>query len=104
MSPLPYSLYQPVPLSHVRPAGWILEFLKRQCAGITGHPQASADEGVAWIRELGRDLAIPGLSRWGIRPADIPALVEQAARASSMKANPVVLTADELSDVLARAG
>mgnify|MGYP001104458829 CR=1 FL=1 len=41
MSPLPYSHYQPVPLSHVRPSGWILEFLKRQCTGITGNLQAS---------------------------------------------------------------
>ncbi|GAB3423588.1 glycoside hydrolase family 127 protein [Flindersiella endophytica] len=30
-----------MPLSAVRPQGWLLEFLRRQCAGITGHPEAS---------------------------------------------------------------
>ncbi len=33
--------YRPVALSEVRPSGWILEFLRRQCEGITGHPEAS---------------------------------------------------------------
>jgi uncharacterized protein len=37
----PFSRFLPVPLSQIRPAGWTLEFLQRQCAGITGHPQAS---------------------------------------------------------------
>ena len=32
--------------------------------------------------------------------ADIPALVENASRASSMKANPIPLTAEELSGIL----
>jgi hypothetical protein len=41
MSVLPYTQYIPVSLSQIRPAGWIMEFLKRQCSGITGHPQAS---------------------------------------------------------------
>jgi len=36
-----YSQYTPIPLSQIRPTGWILEFLKRQCSGITGHPEAS---------------------------------------------------------------
>jgi uncharacterized protein len=41
MPAFPYTCYQPVALAQIRPDGWILEFLKRQCAGITGHPQAS---------------------------------------------------------------
>ncbi|MEQ4208671.1 beta-L-arabinofuranosidase domain-containing protein [Actinopolymorpha sp. B9G3] len=41
MAALPYAEYGSVPLSDVRPQGWLLEFLRRQCAGITGHPQAS---------------------------------------------------------------
>ena len=28
-------------LGEVMPTGWILEFLRRQCSGITGHPEAS---------------------------------------------------------------
>ncbi|MET9022621.1 beta-L-arabinofuranosidase domain-containing protein [Actinopolymorpha sp. NPDC004070] len=41
MAALPHARYEPVRLAQVRPRGWLLEFLRRQCAGITGHPQAS---------------------------------------------------------------
>ncbi|MBN1873303.1 MAG: glycoside hydrolase family 127 protein [Anaerolineae bacterium] len=41
MSAFRYTRYSPVSLSQIRPAGWIMELLKRQCSSITGHPQAS---------------------------------------------------------------
>ena len=41
MTALPHARYEPLRLAQVRPRGWLLEFLRRQCAGITGHPQAS---------------------------------------------------------------
>jgi uncharacterized protein len=41
MASLPHARYDPVPLAQVRPGGWLLDFLQRQCAGITGHPRAS---------------------------------------------------------------
>jgi uncharacterized protein len=41
MSTFAYTRYMPVSLSQIRPAGWMSEFLTRQCSGITGHPQAS---------------------------------------------------------------
>lgn len=41
MSAFTHSHYTPISLSQIRPTGWIMEFLTRQCAGITGHPQAS---------------------------------------------------------------
>jgi len=40
-SALSFARYTPVTLSQIRPAGWTMELLKRQCSGITGHPQAS---------------------------------------------------------------
>ncbi len=36
-----HARYRSVALSEVRPSGWILAFLRRQCEGITGHPEAS---------------------------------------------------------------
>ncbi len=36
-----YARLNPVSLREVRPEGWILEYLRRQCAGLTGHPAAS---------------------------------------------------------------
>ena len=70
---------------------------------VTGHPQATAADGIAWIRTLITDLGIPPLGTYGITRADIPALVASSARASSMQANPIVLTSVELETVLARA-
>lgn len=50
----------------------------------------------AWSQALG----VPGLSAWGVTTAAIPALVADA-RGSSMRTNPIVLTDDELGEVLA---
>lgn len=71
---------------------------------LTGKPQASAEDGIEWVTQLCRDCAIPGLPRWGIGTADFPAIVENAARASSMKANPLPLTTEELTAILEAAG
>jgi alcohol dehydrogenase class IV len=70
---------------------------------LTGNETAVADDGVAWVRALVAHLQIPPLSRLGLMPAHTPDLVEKAANASSMKANPVALTRYELVDILARA-
>ncbi len=69
---------------------------------LTGDAGASAEDGAAWVQELCGRLRIPGLAAYGISSAAIPDLVEKASRASSMKANPLVLTREELTDVLER--
>ncbi len=46
---------------------------------------------------------LPRLAAYGITSSDVPALVAQAKHASSMKANPVTLTDDELAETLTRA-
>jgi alcohol dehydrogenase class IV len=76
----------------------------REVAGLlTGHADASLREGLAWVQSLVLDLHIPTLSEHGIAQGDIPLLVEKAQRASSMKANPIVLSTDELARVLSEA-
>jgi alcohol dehydrogenase class IV len=67
---------------------------------LTGDNKTSAEEGAHWIAGLVRRLEIPRLRAYGIGAKDVPSLVERAARASSMKANPIVLTAEELAAVL----
>ena len=67
---------------------------------VTGNPAATADEGVRWVSELVADLNIPKLAAFGLLPAHVSELVEKAAKASSMKANPIALTIDELADAL----
>jgi alcohol dehydrogenase class IV len=70
---------------------------------LTGRKGATAEDGVEWVRALCADLNVPGLRTWGIAPADLPAVVEKAARASSMKANPLPLTGEELLAVVSAA-
>jgi alcohol dehydrogenase class IV len=70
---------------------------------LTGINAATADDGVIWVRRLVKDLQIPGLGKYGIKPSDSAALCEKAARASSMKPNPIVLTSDELGGLLTSA-
>jgi len=65
--------------------------------------QANADDGVTWVRDLCRELEVPPLRTYGIADADIPVLVDKAANASSMKANPIQLTPDELRETISAA-
>jgi alcohol dehydrogenase class IV len=67
---------------------------------LTGEPDATADDGAAWLRALRDDLRIPALSAYGITAADVPDVVEKAAVASSMKGNIISLTTDELGAIL----
>lgn len=70
---------------------------------LTGQPQATADDGVRWVQALCAELGIQPLRAWGVRPEHFELLSGRAAAASSMKANPVALTAEELHDILQRA-
>jgi alcohol dehydrogenase class IV len=64
---------------------------------------ATAEDGTAWVRQLVERLGIPPLRKYGIAPRHLGELVEKAERAGSMKANPAVLTREELSAALAAA-
>ena len=70
---------------------------------LTGRPDATPKDGADWVAELCRDFEIKPLRTYGVSHSDVPALAEKAAAASSMKANPVVLTRDQLEDLLTRA-
>lgn len=67
---------------------------------LTGDVGAAGDEVARWLRRLVDDLKIPGLRAYGVGPEHIPELVEKAAAASSMRANPVELTRDELAAIV----
>lgn len=66
-------------------------------------PGATAEEGVAWAQDLVDTLEIPGLGSYGFSQAEIAAVVPKAQRASSMRGNPVVLSAGALSKLLEEA-
>jgi alcohol dehydrogenase class IV len=82
------------------PDGEALRRYDSVAAFLTGTEKATAADGIRWISELCRVLQIPGLRSYGITENDIPELVEKAAKASSMKANPIVLTPEELTEAL----
>jgi alcohol dehydrogenase class IV len=63
---------------------------------LTGRNEASAEDGIDWVRALCVDLNVLPLRAWGITEADLPGVVEKAAHASSMQANPIPLTNEEL--------
>ncbi|HHY54253.1 MAG TPA: iron-containing alcohol dehydrogenase [Chloroflexi bacterium] len=64
---------------------------------LTGSAEATVDDAIAWLRALVAGLEIPPLSHYGFSRTDAPALVDKARAASSMKANPIVLTDEELT-------
>lgn len=59
--------------------------------------------GMVGVAELCRRLEVPGLREYGVGEGDLEVLVEKAAQASSMKANPIVLTREELREIVGRA-
>jgi len=67
---------------------------------LTGGATADADDSVQWVRALVTDLQIPKLGDYGITRAHTAELVDKAAKASSMKANPISLSPEELTEIL----
>jgi alcohol dehydrogenase class IV len=67
---------------------------------LTGRADAKPEDGAEWAEGLVRRLGIPPLSAYGVGREHVAVVVENAARASSMKGNPVALAAEELSAIL----
>jgi len=67
---------------------------------LTNNPHATADAGVEWVQQLVANLPVPKLGAYGVREEHVADIVAKSANASSMKANPIVLTPDELAQIL----
>ncbi|MBN1201634.1 MAG: iron-containing alcohol dehydrogenase [Anaerolineae bacterium] len=70
---------------------------------LTGDDTAACDDGVAWIRDICHALKVPVLSSFGLTRGDFDTLIEKSAVSSSMKGNPIKLTADDMRAILDRA-
>jgi len=70
---------------------------------LTGRPGATPEEGADAACCLATDLAVPRLRSYSLNPAQFPQLAQAALRASSMKANPVLLTEEALCTCLQEA-
>jgi alcohol dehydrogenase class IV len=67
---------------------------------LTDKVSAEPEDGALWVGELCRELGIAPLGSYGIEASDIAVLVEGASKASSTKGNPIVLSTDELREIL----
>jgi alcohol dehydrogenase class IV len=65
---------------------------------ITGQAdtQALAD----WLTTQIEVMQISPLSAYGVSESDFPTLIERSSRANSMKGNPIVLTPEEMEQIL----
>ena len=70
---------------------------------LTGTRDVTARDGAAWTSELVKDLKIPRLSAYGMKPEDFPEAVQKTQKANSFKGNPIVLNETELTEVLEQA-
>jgi len=70
---------------------------------LSGDDAADAAQGIQWVSALVAGLGLPKLSSYGIARSDAPALGEAALGTSSMKANPVALTAADCAEIVQRA-
>ena len=70
---------------------------------LTGDKNATASDGVKWVSDLVRNLNIPTLSVYGMTSELFSDAVQKTMKASSTKGNPIVLTEDELREILEKA-
>jgi len=79
-----------------------LDKYARVAALLTQGPQATAESIVPALAHLCAAFKIPTLRTHGLVESEIPVAVSRAAAASSMKANPLLLTNGELTEILER--
>lgn len=70
---------------------------------LTSDSTAQAADGIGWVKDICRKMNIPGLGEIGVAEKDFKSLAAKAARASSMKGNPIELTETELLEILEKA-
>jgi alcohol dehydrogenase class IV len=101
---LPYVMEANVrALEERSPSSPALARYREAAAILTGDTGARVADGVAWMRALSNELAIPGFAGYGVKERDFPEIVAKAIPSSSMKGNPIDLTESELTTVLIQA-
>jgi alcohol dehydrogenase class IV len=70
---------------------------------LTGRESATMMDGVDWVMDLCEKLRIRPLRDFGLEKGQFPEVVGKAFRSSSMKGNPIILTEQELEEILVKA-
>ena len=100
---LPYGIAANIAAARTQAHMETLHRYAQVSAILTGVEDSKPEHCIEWLYRFYETLQVPRLRAFGITPAHIPELVDKAANASSMKANPIVLSKDALSSVLAEA-
>ena len=82
------------------PGGAALDRYEALAVLLTNDALARPEDGARWVLDLVRRFEIPPLSAYGVANEHVPALVDKAAHASSMKANPIALSTAELERII----
>jgi alcohol dehydrogenase class IV len=85
------------------PAAAVLDRYTEVARLLTGHPAASVEDGLAWIRETLTLLRVPGLAAFGLGSRQAGEIAAKALVSSSMKGNPVPLSQADLEAILLQA-
>jgi len=67
---------------------------------LTGSQSAGAEEAMAYVEALCAALHVPSLATFGVQRSQLPVILEKSAVSSSMKANPIALTRDEMEAIV----
>lgn len=70
---------------------------------LTGAITARAADGVTWVQDLCAIFKIPPLSVYDLKEKDFPGVMAKVRKASSTKGNPIMLTDNELTQILEKA-
>lgn len=70
---------------------------------VTENKNASAQDGVNWVKQLVSELNIPSLSTHGLHESQFPEAVQKTLNAGSYKGNPIPLNEEELISILQKA-
>jgi alcohol dehydrogenase class IV len=83
--------------------GAVVDRYEKVARWMTGNPNASIEDGVAFIEALAADLQIPGLREIGIQSDDFDRIIEKSKVSFSMQKNPICLDEATLKKILQEA-
>ena len=67
---------------------------------LSGDEAADALTGIRWVQDFCQHAKIPGLRSYGFSESMFAMIIEKAIKSSSMKGNPLILSPDELRNIL----
>jgi alcohol dehydrogenase class IV len=83
-----------------QPTSGVLDRYDEIARLLTGRPDAAAQDGLAWINQLCRELNVRPLRDYGVQASEIQELIAEAEHSSSMRGNPIGLAHQDMQEIL----